>query len=95
MSTNFLFWKISMEALGAMVFIVPLRIELTTKWMIWRFVSQNQSLRQKSLQLFCNISVRAESMVAPPLFYIIAAEKDKIKNLKVSCFTRGNQVDPI
>ena len=84
-----------MEALGAMVFIVPLRIELTTKWMIWRFVSQNQSLRQKSLQLFCNISVRAESMVAPPLFYIIAAEKDKIKNLKLSFFTRGNQVDPI
>ena len=41
------------------------------------------------------IAIRGEGVVAPPLFYIIAAEKDKIKNLKHACFKRDNQVNPI
>ena len=34
-------------------------------------------------------------MALPPLFYILTAEKDKIKNLKQLWFNRGSVVDPL
>ena len=100
------FWKVDLchliantKVLGILVFFLP--IHLTTKWMIWRFVL---SLFQKyffpfffSRNIFLShfIAIRGEGVVAPPLFYIIAAEKDKIKILKPACFKRDNQVNPI
>ena len=35
----------TLKATGAMVFILPLPIKLTTKWMIWRFAVKNPSLK--------------------------------------------------